>query len=153
MPSKLLSAIAATALTVVTNLTVLAPVSIAQSQQTKSYGFIPSSELNSWTDAFFWWIYPHMEDRAIQPHQHQYKKEWLAIREALRDELVWTQMPCIDESYGYYPGIYSEAISAATDAVFHARHPELGGRQIRPHEIDFIRERKSLSENFPLSLC
>ena len=153
MPSKLLTAGAAIALTVATNFTVLAPVSLAQSIQTKGYAFIPSSELNSWTDSFFWWIYPEMQNRTIQPHQHQYRKEWLAIREALKNKFVWSQLHCVDESYRYLPRDYGEAVNAATDAVFHARHPELGGRQIQPYESELIREWESISENFPLSLC
>jgi len=114
---------------------------------------IPSSELNEWTDFIFGLVHPEMEGRVIQPHQTQYKQEWLAIREALKDKLVWTQMLCVDDSYGYHLTDYKEAITAISDAVFHVRHPELGGRQIQPYETELIREWESISDNFPLSLC
>ncbi|NEP56849.1 MAG: hypothetical protein F6K31_07455 [Symploca sp. SIO2G7] len=156
----MVTAIAATALTIVPNLAFFSPVSLAQRQQgtweqysTNRPSSIPSSKLNESTDFYFGLVHPEMQGRTIQPYQTQYKQEWLAIREVLRNRLVWTQQPCIDDSFNWYLTDYSETITAISDAVFHVRHPELGGRQIQPHETELIREWKSISENFPLSLC
>ncbi|NEP58446.1 MAG: hypothetical protein F6K31_15760 [Symploca sp. SIO2G7] len=159
-PRKLLTAIAVTALTIAPNLAFFPSASLAQRQQetweqysTNRPSSIPSLGLNTQTDFYFGLIHLEMQGRAIQPHQTQYQKEWLAIRDVLKDRLVWTQLLCVDESYGYHLTDYSETITAISDAVFYVRHPKLGGRQIQPHETEFIREWKSISENFPPSLC
>jgi hypothetical protein len=93
---------------------------------------VPAPIVDRFTDSYFWTINPEMLNRSIQPHQTQYKKEWLAIREIFRDRLTWMQLPlCYAEpgEYGYEIKDYGEAMTALTDAVFYARHPELNGRR------------------------
>lgn len=117
---------------------------------------IPSAELNQYTDSFFWNINPEMRDRSIQPQQTQYQKEWSAIREVLRNRVVWMELPgCYAEpgTYGYEVENYGETVTAVTDAAFYARHPELRGRKIRPDETSLVEEWNSLYRSFPYSPC
>ena len=117
---------------------------------------VPASVLDQYTDSYFWNVNPEMLNRSIQPHQTQYKKEWLAIREVLNDQLVWMQLPlCYAEpgEYGYEVEDYGETVTALTDAVFYTRHPELNGRKIRPGETALVEEWKAITRMFPPSLC
>lgn len=113
---------------------------------------VPASVLDQHTDSYFWTVHPEMWDRAIQPHQTQYKKEWLAIREALRDRLVYGQV-CYKDGYDYEVENYGEALFAITDAVFYARHPELNGRKIAPNETSLVQEWNSIYRTFPPDNC
>jgi hypothetical protein len=117
---------------------------------------VPASVLDRWTDSYFWTINPEMLDRSIQPHQTQYKKEWLAIRGVFEDRLTWMQLPiCYAEpgEYGYEIEDYGDAMAALTDAVFYARHPELNGRKIRANETSLIREWNSINQSVSFGPC
>jgi len=117
---------------------------------------VPASVLDQYTDSYFWNVNPEMLNRSIQPYQTQYKKEWLAIREVLNNQLVWMQLPlCYAEpgEYGYEVEDYGETVTALTDAVFYTRHPGLNGRKIRPEETALVEEWKAITRMFPPSLC
>jgi hypothetical protein len=117
---------------------------------------VPASVLDQSTDSYFWNVHPEMLNRSIQPNQTQYKKEWLAIREVLKDRLVWMVLPyCYAEpgTYGYEVEDYGETVTALTDVVFYARHPELNGRKIRPGETALVEEWNAIARMFPPSLC
>jgi hypothetical protein len=113
---------------------------------------VPASVLDQHTDSYFGDIHPEMRDRRIQVHQAQYKKEWLAIREALRSRLSYGRV-CYKDGYDYDVEDYGEALIAITDAVFYARHPELAGRKLRPSETSLIREWNSVWRSFPPDNC
>ena len=117
---------------------------------------IPTSVLNDYTDSYFWNVRPELVNQKIQSHQTQYQKEWSAMREVLRERLVWMELPyCYAEpgTYGYEVQDYGDTVRALTDAVFYARHPELKGRKIRAGETKLIREWNQIKQMFPMSFC
>jgi hypothetical protein len=117
---------------------------------------VPAPAVDQFTDSYFWTINPGMRNRNIQPHQTQYKKEWLVIREIFQDRLTWMQLPvCYAEpgEYGYEIKDYGEAMTALTDAVFYARHPELNGRKISPNETNLIQEWNSINRSVSFGPC
>lgn len=112
----------------------------------------PDSILDQYTDSYFRDVHPEMRNRQIQPSQTQYKEEWLAIREVLESRLTYKKV-CYKEGYGYDVENYGETLQALADAIFSVRHPELGGRKIRPDEIELIKEWNSIVKKFPLDNC
>jgi hypothetical protein len=117
---------------------------------------VPDPVLDQYTNLYFWNVNPEMFNRSVQFHQTQYKKEWLVIREVLNDQLVWMQLPlCYAEpgEYGYEVRDYGETVTALTDVIFYARHPELNGRKIRPDETELVKEWNAITGMFPPGLC
>jgi hypothetical protein len=113
---------------------------------------VPTSVLDQYTDTYFGVVRPEMRDKKIQPHQTQYTKEWLAIREVLKDRLSYGKV-CFQEGDAYDVKDYGEARMALTDAVFYARHPELAGRKIGADESGLIKEWNSIWRSFPPDNC
>lgn len=113
---------------------------------------VPTAVLDQYSDSYFWDVRPEMRDKKIQPHQAQYKKEWLAIREALKGRLSYGKV-CFKDGYDYDVQDYGEALIAMTDAVFYARHPELAGRKIKPNETRLTREWNLIWKSFPACNC
>jgi hypothetical protein len=113
---------------------------------------VPASVLDQYTDSYFGDIHPEMREKKIQPNQTQYKKEWLAIREALRSRLSYGRV-CYKDGYDYDVENYGDALIAITDAVFYVRHPELVGRKLGPSETRLIGEWNSIWKSFPPDNC
>jgi hypothetical protein len=113
---------------------------------------VPAPVVDRFTDSYFWTINPGMRNRSIQPYQTQYKKEWLAIREVLKNKLSYGKV-CYKDGYDYDVENYGDALIAMTDAVFYARHPELAGRKVRSSEASLIREWNSIWRSFPPDNC
>jgi hypothetical protein len=113
---------------------------------------VPTSVLDQYTDSYFGDVRPEMRDKKIQPHQTQYKKEWLAIRGVLKNRLSYGKV-CFKDGYDYDVENYGEALIAITDAVFYARHPELAGRKIKPNETRLTREWNLIWKSFPADNC
>ncbi|AOY82939.1 hypothetical protein BJP36_26525 [Moorena producens JHB] len=117
---------------------------------------VPESVLDRFTNFYFWQANPEMSNKSIKSYQTQYKQEWLAIKEVLKDRIVWTEIPSCysdDVTYDYDLKDYRETITALIDAVFYASHPELKGRKIRPSETHLIREWKSIKQSFFYDPC
>jgi hypothetical protein len=96
---------------------------------------VPDSVLNKFTDLLFWTIHPEMHDRKIQPNQTQYQKEWLAIREVLKDKLIYSTIVDYCASSGYLLNDSEhDPYIALADAIFYTHHPELTGHKIKPSE-------------------
>ena len=134
-------------------LSILAASVVCHSQALAS---VPEVVLNDFTDFYFWEVNPEMSNNSIKSHQTQYKKEWLAIKDVLKDRIVWMELyRCYaDEGeYGYEIEDYGETITAITDAVFYARRPKLKGRKITLSETHLIREWNWIKQSFPYSLC
>ncbi|MEQ8467570.1 hypothetical protein [Coleofasciculus sp. E1-EBD-02] len=49
---------------------------------------VPASVLDQHTDSYFWTVHPEMWDKAIQPHQTQYKKEVREVQYLPSDQVV-----------------------------------------------------------------
>jgi hypothetical protein len=113
---------------------------------------VPTSVLDQHTDSYFGDIHPEMRDRRIQANQTQYTKEWLAIREVLRNRISYGRV-CYKDGYDYDVENYGGALIAITDAVFYVRHPELAGRKIKPNETRLTREWNSIWRSFPPDNC
>jgi hypothetical protein len=131
------------------SLAIIAASVIAGNQALAS---VPTSVLDQHTDSYFGDIHPEMRDKRIQAHQTQYQKEWLAIREVLKNKISYTTV-CYKDGYDYDVENYGEALIALTDAVFYVRHPELMGRKLKPSEASLIQEWTSIYRNFPPDNC
>ncbi len=117
---------------------------------------VPDRVLNEFTDSGFWNIRPEMLNRTIQPNQTLYRREWSAIKEVMSKLLMWRELPhCYADpgTYGYDVENYAEMVTAVTDAVFYARHPELQRRKLRPSETRLIEEWNGIYRSFPYSPC
>ncbi|NEO81021.1 hypothetical protein [Moorena sp. SIO4G3] len=124
--------------------------------QSQALACVPESVLDNFTNFYFWQANPEMSNKSIKSHQKQYKKEWLAIKEVLKDRIVWMEIPsCYADhgDYGYEVKDYVETITALIDAVFYASHPELKGRKLRPSETHLIREWNLIKQSFIYDPC
>ncbi|AOY82938.1 hypothetical protein BJP36_26520 [Moorena producens JHB] len=130
-------------------LSILAASVVFHSQALAS---VPEFVLKDFTDFYFWQVNPEMSNNNLNSGQTQYNQEWLAIKDTLKDRIVWRKLPSCDGytddhenyaddlNYSYFVNDNQETITALIDAVFYARHPELKGRKIRPNETHLIRE-------------
>ncbi|NER35315.1 MAG: hypothetical protein F6J93_15135 [Oscillatoria sp. SIO1A7] len=120
--------------------------------------------INEWTDNFFYSANPQLSRRKIGSNETEYIREWNAIQRIVPDILVY-QSSCS----GYlmwminsYDGedardrrlfLVSEDLNKVADAIFYARHPELGYRRIRRGETrlanEWSRIRTSVSRLHP----
>ncbi|NEO38104.1 MAG: hypothetical protein F6J90_17920 [Moorea sp. SIOASIH] len=130
-------------------LSILAASVVCHSQALAS---VPEFVLHDFTDFYFWQLNPEMSNNSLKSDQTQYNQEWLAIKETLKDRIVWRKLPTCDGytdahenyagdlNYSYFVNDNQETITALINAVFYSRHPELKGRKIRPSETHLIRE-------------
>ena len=119
--------------------------------QTQALASVPEFVVKDFTDFYFWQVNPEMSNNSLKSDQTQYNQEWLAIKETLKNRIVWRKLPRCDGytdhenhaddlNYSYFVNDNQETITALIAAVFYARHPELKGRKIRPNETQLIRE-------------
>ncbi|AOX02553.1 hypothetical protein BJP34_26695 [Moorena producens PAL-8-15-08-1] len=119
--------------------------------QTQALASVPEFVVKDFTDFYFWQVNPEMSNNSLKSDQTQYNQEWLAIKETLKDRIIWRKLPSCDSyaqhenhaddlNYSYFVNDNQETITALINAVFYARHPELKGRKIKPSETHLIRE-------------
>lgn len=111
----------------------------------------PEKAIAEWTDFIFYKLHPQLNRRKIRPDETQYVKEWAAIQKVVRDNLVYelecTRRATYDWLISVYDGqgrngliLSSPVLNKVANAVFYARHPELGYRSIRAGETQLASE-------------
>lgn len=104
-----------------------------------------------WTNNLFYIANPQLSRRPIRYNETQYINEWNAIQRVVPDILVY-QSTCsgyLTWMLNSYDGesprdrrkfLISDDLNKVANAIFYARHPELGDRRIRREETRLANE-------------
>jgi hypothetical protein len=124
----------------------------------------PQEAIDRWTDDFFYSVNPQLSRRKLRADETLYIREWNAIQRVVPDILIYRQT-CTGRfawEMEHYDDpspekqLISEDVDKVADAIFYARHPELGYRKIQPGETalanEWMRIRRSLYWLHPCQL-
>jgi hypothetical protein len=106
----------------------------------------PEKAIDELTDFSFNQVHLHLNRRKIRSDETQYIKEWAAIKKVVSDDNLVDEKKCFESlDYEWRLSQYDEqgrkellfsspVLNKVADAVFYARHPELGYRKVPPGE-------------------
>jgi hypothetical protein len=90
-----------------------------------------------------------MDHKNIEKNQTLYQKEWLAMREVLKDKLIYSTRIEYCGKPGYeLSNSGNDPVSALADAIFYVHHPELAGHKIKPSQTSLKEEWNAIYKSF-----